>query len=1030
MISARGVGDAPCECDQHAWRLTFGNGSARGVAAMVVWILLADMHAKASEGDAVLHALSYITDSLLHMGTSYEKHGDGSDRAAIVANIARQEQDAKVQGVSTIEWINIILKDRGMSLGDIQLSRNALRETFDALLQQYEQLPEVQAYDADIVAPVAKRPRGRPSLKSRSNAELMEEDGTGGSGIRIGSRKLQAIKMFLEHGSLEQLVRIEEHLHTVPYKYSGLTDTLLGGNMIYPGVFVLDDGMACAKIAVPVPLGVKSVPLELKPELTKAQANFVLDKILSTFETDTATITTDEAKVKARPKTEELAMVRDVARWWCPAGEKIASQELTGESLEDLMETIRCSMLMDSEISALVQRGPVVFHRAMLPVFAADGMTVDDAVVNQMAIASFAAAKSRFEVFSIGWQADKDAISNRCVALSSLSSLLIWKEIDHKRAQARIGADLVKQHLAKHWNFVFADRMDAMGARVCEEIAKAKGAVANPHVLVIIDFNVPHTRDYTKLKALCSQISTILRTSTSSAALMWAPDFAKQRSLESVDDEHHKIQKELRTHGLDASRSVRSILRPHPSSENRTTEFPWWSDARLITVDDPDLEANVWLKTQVARTRRFHTEFVLPATDDLLDVTDMIADKGLSSSNSRDCFFKACQKGPSFSTECFRSLFEPSKNWDAKSVTFVVDLSPHAGDRAVGMRGYVRSLGGGHQMGHISYIGVGVGPPASHSQTGAKFSERRVGQLLAKEWMEKTLALKDGDRVVEPVQMVPEPTAAEFDMIPHAKDAYTGLSTLELKVCMWSGTKVQIKPDWAAEFANAPHELATKFVEMQEEHDKVWADLLTPGEAPPAPIPDPPAAIVGAPPAAAANTWVSVERLQAEVQIKQRVKNHELGLDILVDANNKFYLVDQGGDRTIAKGTYIGGFGSGTLLPRNLELQAAIPFELITGDTSWVQLNRVAGDDESGAKFLDGTFFSVLRSLEAKGYFDVIVTKYGAARPISRGGLGGYEFPDEDVNTHIEYVFGPSDGKVLSKENIFRLGACQAQMHL
>jgi hypothetical protein len=59
----------------------------------------------------------------------------------------------------------------------------------------------------------------------------------------------------------------------------------------------------------------------------------------------------------------------------------------------------------------------------------------------------------------------------------------------------------------------------------------------------------------------------------------------------------------------------------------------------------------------------------------------------------------------------------------------------------------------------------------------------------------------------------------------------------------------------------------------------------------------------------------------------------------------------------------------------------------------------------------------------------VAVTKYGIARPISRGGLGGYEFPDEDTNSHIEYVFGPSDGKVLNKENIFRLGACQAQMH-
>ena len=105
------------EDDATAWSFSFGNGAARGVAAMIVYMLIQEMADNADDLGGLLRDLSYISDSFISIRTQYEKHGDGSDRAAIVANIARQEQDAKVQGVSTYEWVRIILQDRGMVLG-------------------------------------------------------------------------------------------------------------------------------------------------------------------------------------------------------------------------------------------------------------------------------------------------------------------------------------------------------------------------------------------------------------------------------------------------------------------------------------------------------------------------------------------------------------------------------------------------------------------------------------------------------------------------------------------------------------------------------------------------------------------------------------------------------------------------------------------------------------------------------------------------------------------------------------------------
>jgi hypothetical protein len=56
--------------------------------------------------------------SFLKIETLFENHGDGSHRAAIVATIAWQEQDAQVQGVTMVDWVSIVVDDTGVKLGD------------------------------------------------------------------------------------------------------------------------------------------------------------------------------------------------------------------------------------------------------------------------------------------------------------------------------------------------------------------------------------------------------------------------------------------------------------------------------------------------------------------------------------------------------------------------------------------------------------------------------------------------------------------------------------------------------------------------------------------------------------------------------------------------------------------------------------------------------------------------------------------------------------------------------------------------
>ncbi len=61
----------------------------------------------------------------VRLSTSFELHGDGSEKATLVAMIARQEQESQVQGVSTLEWVDIICREAGWEIGGTSLSRQA-----------------------------------------------------------------------------------------------------------------------------------------------------------------------------------------------------------------------------------------------------------------------------------------------------------------------------------------------------------------------------------------------------------------------------------------------------------------------------------------------------------------------------------------------------------------------------------------------------------------------------------------------------------------------------------------------------------------------------------------------------------------------------------------------------------------------------------------------------------------------------------------------------------------------------------------
>ena len=120
---------------------------------MTVWMLAQKLLSN-STGDPDVELRSWLL-SFFKIPTIHERYGDGSSRATIVRTIARQEQDVAVEGVSTMDWITIILNERGQGAGlSVRgMSRGNLVATLRELTGLYEALPEVQAYDEVVTTP-------------------------------------------------------------------------------------------------------------------------------------------------------------------------------------------------------------------------------------------------------------------------------------------------------------------------------------------------------------------------------------------------------------------------------------------------------------------------------------------------------------------------------------------------------------------------------------------------------------------------------------------------------------------------------------------------------------------------------------------------------------------------------------------------------------------------------------------------------------------------------------------------------------
>ena len=254
---------------------------------------------------------------------------------------------------------------------------------------------------------------------------------------------------------------------------------------------------------------------------------------------------------------------------------------------------------------------------------------------------------------------------------------------------------------------------------------------------------------------------------------------------------------------------------------------------------------------------------------------------------------------------------------------------------------------------------------------------------------------------------MPPPSEEVLKEIPGALEAWKGLSALDLKVCVVRGPKIIISPEKLATFQHAPLSISEEVRALEVKH-KDFEDILSFMALPAGPGTEPETDPRGGPngigPDTESHVTPTMESLAALEAHAPGLVEHQAAGDKHVtmlkdDKRQEVWLLSKNGDHTLPKGTLLGGFGSGQLMPRKPERNDCVPWCLVDGDKSYVQLAS-AEDGDTKKKPKAGTFYTVARPLEksaSQKASPLTLTSYGKVEPNGTAGKHGYtfEFPED-----------------------------------
>ena len=1055
--------------DMVSFLLLLGDGSARATAACIVWMLLVKFVDSMPCNEP--NIVSLIT-SLLDISVNFELHGDGSSTQALVAQAALQNQAAAVQPCSTLQWIGMARDFMGMPIGDHVGTSSQLQRTLEDMVSSYNARPEVEAYVEEAM-PSRKKRRGKLGQAA------VEDEGRD-QGLKIGRKRLMAMKNFLAGASEEGLATLERHICVMgDYKFSVVTDDIFLQKSIFinsklPKEWLPSDADLAIREAVSeatlklIAPGAARSEFIINPPLTPAQFLMMLEKLIHVYESAVEGIESDEGKFKQRPTEEDWLRARVIVQLWDLTIREVALKDLGKDDFNLFQKLVLESDQLTKELCAIRSRWGKWFHMGLLPQLVSDDAPSVDDTIRSLSTAQGEAESSNLKVFQLEIAHDWLVIEKMEHGYQALRELQAWRANQHRRAQAKLGEVAVSAWRDLFFPFCEVaswDRVPPQVSLICRSWPKVVGL---QRAVMILDFNAPGARDSLRMSSMIQAAASCCKIlgPDDSIVLAWMPNCSKEGSESTAFEDEVIIVNTMKAAGFKNHDRIRMLLDMPPSLATKVRSMDWFADGRLCWLETEN--ENFWAaNSELARTKTVREVPILPEPAELLEVTSLDANEDLNTSTRyMDVPEKCAQRGVHVSVVQIAALLARTKRqtpskWLCKDDQVVlVDFHPHVGDRAMATHELSKSSDGALGRLHHIMVGVGVG----HHSKFMKFAGERISHHAASQWLDGTLKLRsmvmlpNGLQVEEelkPQTDPPEPTEDELRLTPGALDAYRGMGKLEFKVCSLSGSKIIIRTDKLKQFGTAGFETITALAELQTKHtaryESAFRSMDTGKKGPVSKKGDTDESDVriladsrsdskateqapdGDECAQNLVEFESMEALKAHAAISAECKSAAKGVMLLLDDRKKtVYVVAKAEDIILSKGTMLGGIGGGHILDSDDTKTKAVPWTLPEGDKTWIQLAKTKGEDDGDDKsrFVSGTLYSIIRELESKSTKPLKLTSFGQVVATSEAGLQKYNFSSpEGAENHRRLDYVPSPGKPGGKATYANLFATLVTRH-
>ena len=1043
-----------------ASKFCFGDGQARGLAARLAFQFLLIYVRQSDESAIGDPELMRIMQSLIETPTVFTRSGECSGEDLIVAQAVRQNVKAAMTlPMNTLEWAGMVLRSCKLRLGMSTEHTNLIMQCLQRCTCKYDAHLEVNAYDMEPIAKRARRGRRKTSASATAIAmaaseaigsEPQRSEAPDEDRIRIGCRRLGAITKVLGHATPKSFDVLQLHLVWAgDYTLSALCDECLGMDHIWPNSMLPEEALADEATLIArdaaakshrdlITRGVTVKPMLYEELLTAKQHEQLVEKICSCFEDSALHLADRNRWVALKPNEEQWLAARQVVQHWDQTIKSCCQADLSGEDFEELEKAILYGDAMDSQIMGVIKRFPKSFHIGMIPDMRTNFAQADvDAEAQEQIEAEYAKWQAELRLFKGSLILDQKLIRTVGVGSHALQDILEWNDAEHVRNQGLIGKSLVKQFVDRYLPIATASSWSNVPGAIAVLVQRTHnrdGAPRNhPRFLAVLDFNTPNSRDALKITEMATCIANIFKNFGVERCALLAHMAAYPKEDSDIDplEDEITIMNAFKKAGFHSQQRVRMLLQQPPTIESTLRVGDWHADSRLCYVSPNDLAArgmvkgvqgNQWrMCSELSRTTAVLPRPMVPNPADLLHVTDASRSSGEQADSKMNKEDKAAQRGPHVAQAYLEALFTKAAVPSADTAqtswiqpgeeTWVLDMTAWAGDRGLASLNLMDDAN--KKYGILRH--VFVDPGYKRLGQGAAFSHLRASNEVASQWLARTRVLHDhivDERgevtkiAKQPLDSVPQPAEDVLKQTPGAFEAWKGLSSLDLKVCVIRGPKIVIAPEKLAEFQHAPLSISEEVRNLEAKHQEFedmlafMASPIKPNAADPQMDPrDKPED--NTPPES--SDYVTMESLVAlEAFAPGLIENQCSGdkhVTMYKDEKRKeVWLLSKTDDHIVPKGTILGGFGSGQMSARKNDKIDCVPWTLPDGDKTYVQL--VATEEAEGkSKPRVGTLYTVIKPLEkaaAKKGTALSLTSYGKVEAKGQAGKHsfGFEFPD------------------------------------